>query len=97
MFVYNKSEEYFKRDDGKCFRIFRNATETRIIECSENELPPLKEMAISYRINYGDKRWVLQRKRVLERDGRACRVCGARNKLCVHHLKYSPEGDCLRS
>lgn len=49
-------------------------------------------MAISYRINYGDKKWVLQRKRVLERDGHACRVCGARNKLCVHHLKYNPEG-----
>lgn len=43
MFIYHKGEEYFKRDDGKCFRIFRSVVETRIRECEESELPPPSE------------------------------------------------------
>ncbi|MCC6401942.1 MAG: HNH endonuclease [Flavobacteriales bacterium] len=41
---------------------------------------------------YGDllrrEEWRTKRRAILQRDGHACRNCGARNRLQVHHRQY---------
>lgn len=41
-----------------------------------------------YKERLWDPRWRALREQILKRDGHACRCCGKREKLQVHHRQY---------
>ena len=41
-----------------------------------------------YREQLRDKRWLIKRKLILDREQNMCKCCGATNALQVHHRQY---------
>lgn len=51
-------------------------------------MPIIEENHGSYREQLFDKRWLEKRASIIQRDNYCCRICGATDKLVVHHKQY---------
>lgn len=47
----------------------------------------------SYREHLFDKRWLIKKAGILERDGGRCAICGSTDHLVVHHKQYHMTSD----
>jgi len=51
-----------------------------------------KENCFNFKMTYqellNDKRWILKRKEIIQRDNFQCTKCGLNDQLEVHHIRY---------
>ncbi|MHC4853737.1 MAG: HNH endonuclease, partial [Planctomycetota bacterium] len=76
---------------GSCFQVVVDA-KTRAVQTDDGPVP-LSDAEVEVAVSDGASQLnKVQRRKVLDRDGRRCRCCRSRRNLQIHHLQFVSQG-----